>query len=57
MSYNCKRCGKDVGTADKLYPITYPNANNDEVTKNICKECHETIRKAIITLMEDGGKN
>lgn len=41
---NCECCGKEVTTR---YAFRYPNSNNKDTTKYICKDCHERLRVII----------
>lgn len=38
---NCECCGIKC---EKRYSFRYPNSNNQDTTKQICKECHQKIR-------------
>lgn len=46
---NCECCGADAQTR---YAFRYPNVNNKDTTKYICKACHESIRVIINEFME-----
>ena len=37
---NCEICGADSKTR---YKFRYPNSNNKDTTKLICKDCHEYL--------------
>lgn len=41
---NCEICGTECKTR---YSFRYPNSNNQDTTKQICKECHEALRVII----------
>lgn len=45
---NCECCGAEVNTR---YPFRYPNSNNKDTTKYICKTCHERLRVIINEFM------
>lgn len=44
MAVTCEICGAEC---DKRYSFRYPNSNNQDTTKQICKECHESLRVII----------
>lgn len=44
MAITCEICGVDC---NKRYNFSYPNSNNQYTTKQICKECHESLRVII----------
>lgn len=41
---NCECCGAN---ADTRYSFRYPNSNNKDTTKQICRTCHERLRVII----------
>lgn len=41
---NCEICGADSNTR---YKFRYPNSDNKDTTKLICKDCHESLRVII----------
>lgn len=41
---NCEICGIEC---TNRYSFRYPNSNNQDTTKQICKECHESLRVII----------
>ena len=41
---NCECCGAEVKTR---YSFRFPNSNNKDTTKYICKTCHERLRVII----------
>ena len=45
----CEICGSEC---EKRYPFRYPNSNNKDTTKQICKECHESLRAIINQFMD-----
>lgn len=49
MAQNCEICGAEC---EERYSFRYPNSNNQDTTKYICKECHEAIRVIINQFMD-----
>ena len=45
---NCECCGVEVNIR---YAFRYPNSNNKDTTKFICKTCHEKLRVIINEFM------
>lgn len=41
---NCEICGIEC---DTRYSFRYPNSENKDTTKQICKDCHEALRAII----------
>ena len=49
MAQNCEICGVEC---EERHSFRYPDSNNQDTTKYICKECHQSIRLIINDFMD-----